>query len=473
MMEKAKMNRREAIRAMTASLVTLPVLSRAKGGVAASIVRDHDRGLQKALDAQVTDSNSPWRGAAPDRWGLYHCGSAARILRDGAAAFFHPDSQFRGSETLARRMTLAIGFLGRSQGRDGNIDLLTTNFNSPPDTGFVVHDAATAAKLASMHQHDELLAMLKPFLVHAGRGMAKGGIHTPNHRWCVCAALAQIHELFPDDRYLRRIDQWLAEGIDLDQEGQFIERSTTVYNAVCDNALVVMAHKLDRPELLEPVRRNLRAMAYLLHPTGEVVTEISRRQDLNTPGTMGRYWFSLRYLAIQDQSGLFSKMLEFIEPERMRLATLMEYPSLQEEPPPPTPLPDNYDRDYPLSNVTRIRKGKTSITILQRGNSRWISIHHGRAVIVSPRPSLAKASLRPSSSKEETVSSTSDRSCSRHTTSLSRMTTSCRSPETTGHPAARTAGNPRSIEWSMKQAFEYVLTALTWTFRLKASMAFR
>lgn len=379
------LNRREALAAMASSLVALSTTSRAEERSMSSVVNNHDKSLQQRLNKQVTQTWSRWCGACPDKWGLHHCHSAAGILRDGAAAFFHPESSFYKSMHLYERMELAAGFLLRSQRQDGNIDLITTNFNSPPDTGFVVHSVATAARLAQLHQYRRFFSLLKDFLIRAGQGMAKGGIHTPNHRWVVCSALAQIHELVPDARYLRRIDQWLAEGIDIDEEGQFIERSTSVYNAVSDNALVVMAHKLKRPELLNPVRQNLDAMAYLLHPTGEVVTEISRRQDLNTRGSMARYWFALRYLAIRDQNGQYASMLRFIEPQSIRLASLMEYPDLQKDLPTPEALPDDFEKYYPLSKVTRIRRGKTSATIMHEGNSRWLSIHHGRAVVNAVR----------------------------------------------------------------------------------------
>jgi hypothetical protein len=222
---------------------------------------------------------------------------------------------------------------------------------------------------------------MKDFLVRAGDGLVKGGIHTPNHRWVVCAALAEINEIFSERKYVKRINQWLAEGIDIDAEGQFTERSTAGYNAVVNSALVVTAHKLDRPELLDPVRKNLDAMAFLLHPNGEVVTEISRRQDLNTRRTMGGYWFALRYMAIRDANGLYAAMLSCLEPAHADLPKLMEYPELQKTPPTPTAVPDNYERDYPESGISRIRRGKMSTTIIHKGNSRWVSIRNGEAVI--------------------------------------------------------------------------------------------
>ncbi len=380
-----EMNRREAIAFGMASMASLSLASRAEETAPAPVVQAHDEHLNRIVNSQNIDPKSPWCGGIPDQWGIHYCTSAAGLLRDGAAAYFHPLSRHHKSAELFERMRLAAAFLDRSQHESGFIDLPATNFNSPPDTGFVVHGVATAARLAVMNENTAVLDLVKGFLLRAGKGLSVGGIHTPNHRWCVCAALAQIHELFPDKAYVGRIDQWLAEGIDIDEEGQYTERSTAGYNTVVNSALVVTAIKLNRPELLEPVRKNLDAMAYLLHPNGEVVTEISRRQDLNTRGTMGGYWFALRHLAILDRNGLYAAMLAPLEPEHVELALLMEYPALQKSTPEPAPVPDNYEREYKSSGITRIRRGRTSATIIHKENSRWVTLRRGEAVVNAVR----------------------------------------------------------------------------------------
>ncbi len=378
-------SRRQAMALGAASFASVYLPAQAEAQILPEWIQSHDAKVASALERQVTDPQSRWCGGIPDNWGLYHCGAAAEFLKDGAAAHFSPQSAYHLKETLRERMKLAADFLLRFQRDSGNIDLLVTNFDSPPDTGFVVHKAATAARLAQMHGDEAVLALLEEFLRRAGAGMAEGGIHTPNHRWVVCSALAQIHELFPDGRYVRRIDAWLAEGIDIDEEGQFLERSTAAYNTVVDRALIVMAHKLNRPELLDPVRKNLDAMAYLLHPNGEVVTEISRRQDSNTRATMRGYWFPLRYMALRDKNGVYASMLRPLEPAHIDVAALMEYPGLQAALPEPSPVPDDYEKHYPLYGMTRIRRGKTSATILHTGSSRWFSLRRGEVVVNAVR----------------------------------------------------------------------------------------
>lgn len=358
--------------------------SRAPVSVLAGALARNDQAVKALLDAQVTDSQSPWRGSVPDPYGLHSPHSAGGAAETLTAGFVHPQSRYHDDPAILERIRLAGGFLERAQGPQGFIDLQTTNFNSPPDTGFVVHNVATAAAIARRSGRAEITRILQPFLTRAGAGLAVGGIHTPNHRWVVTSALAQIHELFPDARYLRRVDEWLAEGIDIDADGQFTERSTLVYNIVSDRAFVVTAAKLQRPELLDPVRRNLRALQYLLHADGEVVTEISRRQDQFTRGGVSGYWFPLAYMALVDRDGRLSTLAARAS-EGARLSALLEYPELLQPLPPELPLPDDFTQELGDVGITRIRRGPLSATLVLGGSSRFFTMRYGDAVLEGVR----------------------------------------------------------------------------------------
>jgi hypothetical protein len=390
MHERRRYSRREAIAllgtagVLAASDVTTQAQPPAPGSPIDAAVERNDAAVRRLLETQITDPSSAWRGSVPDRDGLHSAGSAAGVAETLAASFVHPQSRFHDDDVVMERIRLAAGFLERAQSPQGNVDLLTTNFNSPPDTGFVVHLVATAAAIGRMHGKPVIADALRAFLVKAAGGMASGGVHTPNHRWVVSSALAQVNELFPDARYVRRIDEWLAEGIDIDADGQYTERSTLTYNVVTDRALVVMAAKLKRPDLLEPVRRNLRALTYLLHADGEVVTEISRRQDQYTRGGVSGYWFPLTYLAAMDQDGQFAALARRAA-DGARLSALLEYPELSKPLPVSLPLPEDFEKSLPAIGITRIRRGPLSATLILGGSSRLFTLRQGDAVVEGVR----------------------------------------------------------------------------------------
>jgi hypothetical protein len=379
------LSRRSAMAVMAAAGTAAAAQAPRQPEIPGPVTDRHDAYVKDLLARQVIDPASRWCGSFPDDDGLHSPHSAAAILDAFTAAFLHAGSKFHQSALLLERLSLAGRHLAARQHENGTIDLLTTNFNSPPDTAFVVHNVGTAARLARRHGLAQVAALTEPFLRKAGGALLRGGVHTPNHRWVVGYALAQIHELFPDPEYVRRIDQWLAEGVDSDADGQFAERSTLVYNAISDRALVVMAAKLNRPELLDPVRRNLEGMLWLLHPGYEVVTEISRRQDVNQRGTMASYWFPLKYLAVKDGDGKFAALAREFEAQAAGLSAMMEYPETTQPGPPPAPIPEDYERHFPALGIARVRRGLTSATMILGGSSRFFTLRRGAAVVNAVR----------------------------------------------------------------------------------------
>jgi hypothetical protein len=350
-----------------------------------AIVERHDAAVAHHLANQVTDPASRFFGSSPDADGLHHPTQAAGLWSTYTTAFLCPQSRYHRQRELLARMGATTKFVDASISAEGNLYSPITNFNSPPDTAFVVRGAAGAALLARQANVREITNIVEPRLKTFGRGLVSGGIHTPNHRWVNCGAMAQLIELFPDSAYVRRIDQWLAEGFDIDSDGQWSERSTAMYNGHVNTGFIVMADKLKRPELLDPVRRNLEAMLYLLHDNLEVDTGFSIRQDRDTAGSLATSWFGIQYFAAKLNDRRFGGVAKGLFPKFASLSELMLWPELNRLDFPADPPPSNYVRDFPHNHFVRIRRGPASVTLHTKGRDRFLTLRHGEAMIHAVR----------------------------------------------------------------------------------------
>ena len=356
------------------------------------LVRANDAALPALLARQERRAGHRWLGGLPNDHGLPTPRGTAILVSSLACAAGAPASKFFRSTELVEPLRLAVRCLLAAQHDDGTIDLPETNFHSPPDTAFCLELLCPACVLLRASPEPTLAAIaaeLGQFIVKAGDALTTGGVHTPNHRWVVCAALASIHSLFPNPKYLARIAAWLAETVDIDPDGQFTEKSTSVYSPVVDRALLTVARLLGRPALLEPVRRNLEMTLYYVHPDGEVVTEASRRQDRYTRGSMARYYYSYRTLALHDGDGRFAAMCRQIERTARgqlgsELAAFLTEPDLCRALPANAPLPADYAKVFPYSNLARLRRGAASGTILA-ANTTLFSFRKNSAALEAVR----------------------------------------------------------------------------------------
>jgi hypothetical protein len=349
--------------------------------------------LVKANDAHIARQAEPRR---QDQSRQDPAGFQARMtayqVHSLAAAFCAPESRHYNSPELVTQMEAAAEALLKAQHPDGTID--SGNLQSPPDSAFVAEPLCVALVNLLRSDSDKLLRLkdnLKTFLLSAGEALTTGGVHTPNHRWGVCAALARINSLYPSPKYVRRIDEWLSEGIDIDADGQFSERSTGNYSEVTDNWLITVARLLGREKLFDPARRNLEMILYYTHPDGELESIASRRQDQfsrrsliysNRPAP-DTFHLPYRYLALRDRNGQFAAMTRLIEEKAGEqlagnLGYFLEEPLLREALPPSTPLPADYARFFPNSGLARIRRDKISATIYG-GSDHQLGIASGLA----------------------------------------------------------------------------------------------
>lgn len=304
------------------------------------------------------------------------------FLLAAASAYGAAASRYHQHEHLIGPMEEVATALQQRQYRDGTFDV--GNLQSPPDTAFMIEQLGRAQTLLQRQGHDAtatVRASLQEILLQAGEALTTGGVHTPNHRWAVCAALAWMHHLYPDAQYVNRIDTWLSEGIDQGVDGQYSERSPNYSAHVVNPALLDLAVLLDRPELLDYVRKNLEMTIYHTDRNGEVETVASRRQDQAQAYRVHihAYYRPYRHLAIADENPRFARVAKNIESESIdRLGSYLPdfllFDTLTEPLPAPESLPRDYEMHFPNSGLVRIRRAETTATVF--GGSDW-HLGHG------------------------------------------------------------------------------------------------
>lgn len=259
--------------------------------------------------ARAADRTAAPLAARPDEepTAVPHRGLARRV-KTLVAAYRSPDSALHGS---GQAVTAAMTHLRALRATQTATGLFAggDNVQSPPDSAFTVNDVCDAHVLAAGAGPElrEVTAALAEIAGAALDSLLTGGVHTPNHRWELCAALARLHRSFPDHRLLDRVEEWLGEGVDIDEDGLYSERSANYAAHVSNPSLLLLAEVLGRADLLDAVERNLAVTLDLIRPDGTVETVHSRRQDQYAPFPLAPYLPHYRLLAIRTGRGDFAR----------------------------------------------------------------------------------------------------------------------------------------------------------------------
>lgn len=209
----------------------------------------------------------------------------------------------------AAAATALVDHLERLQGPTGLFD--GDNLVSPPDSSFTLNDVAATLEVLGAHGSPGpggVAPRLRAVALRSLESLLVGGVHTPNHRWELCAALAGLHRLTGDPRLVDRVDEWLAEGVDVDADGFYSERSPNYAAYVSHPALLTVARLLDRPALRAPVLASLRTLVALSDDDGEVVSVHSRRQDQRETFALHGFAGQLRWAAATTGDGQLARL---------------------------------------------------------------------------------------------------------------------------------------------------------------------
>ena len=349
----------------------------------------NDSLIEDALSRQIHDPGTRWHGGFVDSFKLPNANILRHHLVRIFSSYLSPESTHYRSNRLHESLILALDCLLNVQHDDGTIDLHSTNFRSPPDTAFFVNFLSPAyAVLQDMNNAEDITEKLGTFLNRTGEGLLVGGIHTPNHRWVVCNALARLHQFFPSQKYIDRMDEWLSEGIDIDPDGQYQETSVVTYTPHVNNAFQTIGHLLDRPELLDVVRKNLEMTLYYIRPHGELMAAAAGRGPQT--GFVSRYYYGYKYFAIIDHNPVYAAVADLAEREFIRelamisygwiITSLLEDPVFERKMADPAEIPDDYVKRFPHSGVFRIRRGNQDLAVIEN-HTNFFTYMKGRAVL--------------------------------------------------------------------------------------------
>ena len=357
-------------------------------GHAAQLLTRLDAHIERLMARQVLDESSgDYGGFMEDDLHVEsrQCGFDLSAL---ACGYVTKDSAHYLSERVKAALTAALAYLRAHQRPGGCVDLLSCNVASAPDTAFMINAVLNAWWLLERCE-DARAAWLRPALLRlidsAASGIAAGGFHTPNHRWAIAACLLHCAKITGRRELEARARAYLREGLDINEDGEFAERSAGNYNQVNDDQMLRLYMATGDRTFLHAAEKNLEMMYCYIDPDGSVFTNNSTRQDMGKKIYLDTYYplylMAGYFLGRED----FGAMAEWIYQDCRRRGTwpdgvewLLLLPQMDgfgaQTPFEPPFL--RYDRLFEHSDIARVRRGGFSLTLM-RGKPNFLYFQSG------------------------------------------------------------------------------------------------
>ncbi|SMP41562.1 hypothetical protein SAMN06298221_10213 [Sphaerochaeta associata] len=291
--------------------------------------------------------------------------------------YVNPTSSYFENQELLERIYLALRYIMSKQRESGCFDLENCNFDSAPDTAFCVKRLLPLYRIVEGYpalNTESVLVMLRQIIEKALEGISNGGFHTPNHRWAIASILADGSKLLDMPKYMDKAKEYLAEGIDCNEFGEYSERSAITYNAVNNAAMLTLYQATGDEKFLDYVRRNLKMMLTYMEDDGSIFSENSTRQDKGAKAYGRDYFYQFLYVAARDTDPIYGKAAKRIldDNKRMNLRKApdcLHYIMLDEKMYNYTftdsGFLDSYEKHYKSSGLVRFKQGKMSYSLVE------------------------------------------------------------------------------------------------------------
>ena len=345
----------------------------------AEMMASHDAQIDHLIAAQITDEQHQDFGGFL-RSESYHVepresGFGLSVLIEG---YICKESRHFHGAAVAQAIRNVLVYMERHQRPDGCFDLSGCNFASPPDTAFMINSVFNAWWLMEKRcdeQTEWLKAPVLHFIETCAEGIAAGGFHTPNHRWAISACLKCAAKATGRKEFSDRADQYLAEGLDINEDGEFAERSAGNYNQVNDDQMIRLFIATGERRFLEASKANLEMMFNYIDPDDSVFTNNSTRQDNGRKVYLNTYYILFLLTGYFLKDAKLARAAEYmyqasrrhgIVPNGAEWLLLYEdldgYGSQEDF---DLAKVEKYSRVFPASRIARVRNGKYSWTMME------------------------------------------------------------------------------------------------------------
>ena len=343
------------------------------------IVRDTEKRADFFLNHQILDPREPNYGGLLTEGGLVQAKSTMYGAANLIALYCNQDSRYHQDRRLLDRVRIALAYVKRQHNEDGTFDYINCNFNAAPDTAFCLKGLLPSWRLLCMKEDADSTALkndIADIFRRAAYGIMQGGFHTPNHRWAIASILMACFNMFGDESMKAVADSYLLEGIDCTGDGEYAERSAGGYNAVNNDAMILLGEETGDESYFGHVVRNLNMMFTYVEPDGSIFTNNSTRQDYGRKVYPENYYFEYLYMAHRTGNAAFAAaanqiMEDIIERGHLApdcLPDLMANPQLVGWKPEGCGFPTQYRRNYRDSGIVRVRRGDTSYSLLNNSD---------------------------------------------------------------------------------------------------------
>lgn len=308
-------------------------------------------------------------------------------------AYLYADfPEFFKRPEMFEKLLAHLHFMQRRQMTDGSIMLDGRGVGGSNEVGFTLPALVEVYKRlikSDVPGKEQLMEGVRAYILNGAKCIRNNFPYTSNHRWTASIGpLAMVNSVFPDPLNIVHIEDYLSDGIDINEDGAYYEERSPNYNNVANWGLIYLIDYYGQDKLKEIITRNLNFVLDMVQPNGEAETIFSHRQDRGQAGKDWKDYYLFKRMALETGNGQFATVADQALREMAQnpsgldhtfipLLFLFDNKKLSQDTITRKSLRDYVEKKYEEIPIWRFRNGNVATTIVADNGGHWWDITQG------------------------------------------------------------------------------------------------